>query len=328
MKQIHENELLELLKQKTTRTNNFMSAELLSENLKLTEGKTHFLKTAITAGTITAIDGGNATIINTDEFAVEIIRTASVKLINETVSTRTLLEGYAIINGSVNETATWNCNVMGDISFNLEQPIKFEGTTIEMTAIGGFARRIFELKHAKQIAETLTEGEILLLDGSFDTKQHDKKIFEDLMHVCLKKEIILLGITKKTELTLANGANALRTITKRITEKMQYYHPWLESTDGKFVSVAVKLNEIALHTFRIDILKKQETQLQKALEKLAAVSNDIIFPGYPYPLIEADGRAQITNTEKSRLTLLWKARLEGVITATETTVHNILNKIR
>ena len=93
----------------------------------------------------------------------------------------------------------------------------------------------------------------------------------------------------------------------------------------------VKLHEKSKHIFRFEIYKEQKFNINRILSLIAENSNDPVFLGYPYGLIEADRFARISNKEldyfKTMITLKLGAdsRLNEHLSSRN--AHEILDRI-
>lgn len=75
----------------------------------------------------------------------------------------------------------------------------------------------------------------------------------------------------------------------------------IEERDGVRIGL-VKLHERSTYLFRLDAL-----ELEQPAAALMTTAGDAAFPGYPYPLIEADRLGRVSNQELEGLRLRFKA---------------------
>ena len=133
------------------------------------------------------------------------------------------------------------------------------------------------------------QPEILIIDGSFDTKtREEQELLEQLKTECTKKNIPLIGFSKSCTYTHEG-----RPLTVLIEEQSPI-PTWSASYKG---TRFVKLHAKAPTPFRVDI----HGDVRKALSYLHWNARDIATPGYPYALIDADKMAQVTQREQEKL---------------------------
>jgi hypothetical protein len=121
------------------------------------------------------------------------------------------------------------------------------------------------------------------------------------------------------------GLSKTHSLSAQITGPGSWVSP-LEERDGVLVGM-VKLHPESKYTFRLDAL-----ELTGVAAALAETAGDPAFPGYPYPLIEADQLGRVSNQEIEQLKMrfaveagsAWK-ELEKQQHATD--AHGVLDRI-
>jgi hypothetical protein len=148
----------------------------------------------------------------------------------------------------------------------------------------------------------------------------------------------LIGICKTTDLlsdTAEPASCALRSfVEQKITRNSSWlYGPLFETAKNSPLIGMAKLHQNATHVFRIDFLSFSENGFVDVVSQLQSYANDPVFVGYPYPLIEADKHARISNDMISNmrthlLFVLQHHNLEN-ITAYELSAnaHSILDSL-
>jgi hypothetical protein len=191
---------------------------------------------------------------------------------------------------------------------SLDPTVKQGNERASVSKIGNMARRFAELELAKTISD---RADIIVLDGSLKcmVKGEDRymqSLFEKANNT------IISALAKTSEILSEDGTCIISQLADQ--EGTWYYN--LED------DVIVKLNKHSHHVFEFSIKQKDKTK--EVLEILADNSNDSVFPGYPYGLIQADKVARVSNEEKNYLLTLIMANAGKKWNKLETSL-NVLN---
>ena len=176
---------------------------------------------------------------------------------------------------------------------------------------------------------------ILVLDGSLQSSiTNEGKYLDSLFKKGLERNVLITALSKSCNLMTDKG-NSLVVVLEMINpENKWYYYPVVEinSLEHQAEMFFVKFHEKARHIFRFEVCKQQKFDIDKILSLIAANSNDPIFLGYPYGLIEADRFARVSNREldyfKTMLTLKL-GKIAGKLDEhlSRGNAHDILDKI-
>lgn len=172
------------------------------------------------------------------------------------------------------------------------------------------ARRFAEWKLAGLIAEEeLSEGDILVRDGSLQTAITNEAQFADEAYERAKENrVIFSGLAKTTRLYTTTG-NSLAKVVRDLGESVLPGERWfyfpvadVRHPDHRAEIFFTKLHWQSDYVFRYEINKDQLKDLEgdetrSILGSLAENSRDISFPGYPYGLIDADKFASVSRYE-------------------------------
>lgn len=242
------------------------------------------------------IDGGNAEIIKTNNVSIQAIRVAGIGYKNNKKVFLEKKDFFAIISFS---EGNYNIKTMPEeflfeINSN-DESMKDGRNTADISRIGGFVRRLAELKTATELIE---EVHIMVLDGSLEEKfEQEKNYLSRLYEMVEHHRVVLAGLCKTNSLVIKNGLSVSSRL-KKMMKGQWYYHPLIEANnqDLKAEIFMVKLHKKSKHVFRVDLHHGDALTL---FSELANNSSDPIFLGYPYGLVEVDRIARISNHERN-----------------------------
>lgn len=185
------------------------------------------------------------------------------------------------------------------------------------------SRRFAEWSLAERVvSEELEEGDILVMDGSLQTGyKNESKYASRLYDAAQKRGVIVCGLTKTSRLIMESGEPLLARI-QEISESVPYGTWFVEiadmaASDNRGHMLAAKFHPNSRHIFRFEILQDQfhgmdDAEKNEILASLAANSNDIAMPGYPYGSIDVDRFAQVRKNELDMYRGLMKAEMSKI----------------
>lgn len=282
--------------------------------------------------TIAAVDGGNIEIISAPNFSLSLIRVAASAYKNNkkiNLQFDNIMTFLCLTTTSTNQ----NQNIMYTTNlFSLNQKhqeysdkiktLEFDSfdPTIssnqkraDISAMGSVTRCFLEWLLLEKLVDTLSNYDIILKDGSLQTKITGENTYSDTLFTkAMKKNIMVCGLSKTTTIltdTATSLAEEITTLSKNTNLKTWIYHPIcnIEHPNHKAEMYFVKLNENSKHTFRFEILKDQKQHANKTISAIAKNSNDISFPGYPYALIDVDRLARVRYNEIEHYRVIFMA---------------------
>jgi len=312
------NKIIELVKNNTFEANdncvkfsdpNYEAFEFRRENF-------HSIKGLDKINKIAFVDGGNAEIIKSSNFSLNLIRVYySIYSGNKKVkSMKTDFYSFTYAKDIDNELF-YSTEIISpedkiipdknDLLLNsFDQTIKEGIARANISTMANLVRRFSEIKIASIVADNLEENDIIVLDGSLQcTFTNERKYLEELYDKALKKKVIVSGLSKTTTLLTDKGNSIGNALNKFNFPGKWFYHPVanINSKEHKADIAFVKLHENSKHIFRFEVYKEQKEQLNEVISLLARNCKDPIFVGYPYGLIDADRSARISNNEKSMM---------------------------
>lgn len=234
--------------------------------------------------TLAFVDGGQAQLFSAPNFSLDIIRIYAAIYQNKTKTKKIQKQFYLLTK--TNENLEFQSEIFGDqiinkkdLQLNSLDPTLKQGTQrASIKQIANLARRFSELEICRQIAP---EVDFVILDGNLEiTSTNENKYLKQLPeNVC--------SLTK-TSTVFSKKGNSAAGILNEISPDTEWLYP---AGKNNFFT---KLNQHSHYVFHFQ-------GSPKALNALIPLSNDPVFPGYPYPLIYVDKFARITNQEKEFL---------------------------
>ncbi len=302
----------------------------------------HNIEKTISNKKIAFIDGGNAEIIGSANFSLNLIRICYVIYQNNRKIAAKKFEIFAFVK-AINEndeiyfkTTFFNLNnnlILDEISFNsLDHTLMIGINRAEISNVANAIMRFTELRLAKHVSDNKL-SDFIVLDGNLQsTLTNENHYLNDLYKSCDKNNVILSALSKTTSLFTESG-NLLSAVLLGISSLDSWvYYPIveIENHNHKAEMFFVKFHEKSRHVFRFEIFNAQMANAEQAINELASNSVDPIFIGYPYGLVEVDRIARVSNNEKESLRTILLVKLknkniEKYLSAVN--AHEILDKI-
>ena len=296
---------------------------------------------------IAFVDGGNSEMIKTPAAEIHRIRTAVAITSGKKLALARQKEGYAIIRTLVND-AGGDGKLLYEARFfdsNLDGGM-LDGDTLEFqygelaasgngaTALGKAAeiiRKLAELAAARWAAQKLgNSGSIVVLDGTLETfGSKEQKGMELLKAEAAAKGMHLGAVAKTCSLLTGSGSPLIAAAEAASIGRTGFIAVAEGMAERHMAQIAVaRLNSSATHLFRIEC----GSDMGNFAAALAAQSNDLAFPGYPYGLIMADRFARISESEteltKAKMAATADEQLKGLISqAKALDAHSILDSM-
>jgi len=302
----------------------------------------HEIKKSNSAKKIAFVDAGNAEIVGSSNFSLNLIRVCCVVYQNNKKIIAKKFEILAFVKAiNVNDEIHYkveffnsnNAVNLDEISFNsLDHTLMLGVNRAEIGSAANAIRRFAELKLARYIADNKI-SDVIVLDGNLQcTITNENNYLNDLHDSCNKNNVILAALSKTTSLFTENG-NLLSAVLSGISSLDSWmYYPIveIENHNHKAEMFFIKFHEKSKHIFRFEIFNEQKDKAKEIINEMASNCYDPVFIGYPYGLVEADKIARVSNQEKEslRTMLLFKLRnknIEKYLSAVN--AHEILDKI-
>ena len=191
---------------------------------------------------IAFVDGGNAEIITSGNFSLNLIRVCYVIYQNNKKLSAKKFEIFAFVQAIVRndeiyyKTSLFNIKnsiQLDDIFFSSFDRTLMQGINrADIGSVANAVRRFAELKLAKIISDEKKAG-IIVLDGSLQsTMTNENKYLQELYESCTRNNVILAALSKTTSLFADNG-NLLSIVLGNISNiPSWFYHPIVEINDA------------------------------------------------------------------------------------------------
>ena len=292
---------------------------------------------------IAFVDGGNAEIIASANFSLNLIRVCYViyhnnkKVSSRKYETLAFVQAASQSNEICYKTSffqTKNHAIdLKEISFSsFDHTFMLGINRAEISSVANAIRRFAELKIAKVVSDG-NLADVIVLDGNLQsTLTSENEYLNQIYESCSKNGIILSALSKTTSLFTDNG-NLLSVVLDSISNfPSWFYYPIVEisSINHKAEMFFVKFHSKSRHIFRFEIFNGQKAKAEEVISILAGNCADPIFIGYPYGLVEADRIARISNNEKEPLKTMFLIRLKNKNIEkylSSVNAHEILDKI-
>lgn len=178
----------------------------------------------------------------------------------------------------------------------------------------GRVRSLIEWRMVEKGIEQMPENSILAFDGSLWAGiKGSEVLIARLVESARSKGIILCGVSKRSALTY-KGMPAIPLIQmmgeKFIGSRPWYYELDVEDTKGRLFGkpCIVSLAPKSRFVFKIDFSLPDGVRLGDACSRLASLSDDPGYFGYPYPLAKAHNSVAFSRTEVENLRHLLESR--------------------
>jgi hypothetical protein len=282
------------------------------------------------------VDGGNSILFESASFCIGLVRVGAILYFMNVRASRDSKEFYVLVQIKNKEYSvnTYPKTSFDGLMFNPEDESLREGIEkCSPSKIISVIRKFMEIEFAY---ENSSDADYILMDGTLEARYPlEDKYLEKLMStgkVC--------ALSKTCSLVTKNGASIIRKLSEisemcGIGKSAWCYNPIVKNNNPLHKSEIyfVKLNPKSAYAFRFEIQQGFIGNPEKLIRMLAANSNDPIFLGYPYGLIDVDQYARISD-EESRLACtklsvkMGKNWNEFSKNLTSTNAHTILDKIR
>ncbi len=250
------------------------------------------------------IDGGQADIILTPTFLVQLIRVAIITFVDgkrvkqerEEYHTLTTLErqGEDLVYVT---SVTPNTVLVPPLKRN-EVSLSIGGRSVDITSVGLAVRKLIELEHLKRVALSADSGTIIVRDGDLVPQGTFEMLLWTSIQSATQRGVQICGLSKTSHAQTLEGGSAQSTLLS-LNPNGCWYYPY---GDKKGVKIGfARLHPLSEYVFRVDIL----TEIPSILSALCANSADPSFIGYPYGLVVADQFARVSNQEKEALAVMF-----------------------
>lgn len=261
------------------------------------------------------VDGGNQSVIETPGYSFHLLHVACVVVEGEQMST--YRDEYLAIVTNAQDQSTCKVHHLPDES----EVVTYTG---DPDTIIDEIRRILELEAARLHVANLTQGALVVIDGTLESRTDREKAALDKLFK--SSQCLPVGIAKTTDMGFDTGLSVFDVLHRYEEGGLRYAK--VGEHDG-VATYVTRLHEHSRYWFRIDIAARPGIDPERILGQLATLSNDGAFLGYPYPLIKADLLARVSNAEAGQLrTELLHRHPEMQALERQAQVHAVLDTMR
>ncbi|MFH1849707.1 MAG: hypothetical protein ABH879_05975 [archaeon] len=276
------------------------------------------------------IDGGNAEILGSSDFSLQLVRVYYTKYPRNRRTESGRFDSYVLVSPAKEgyRTRLFNINnpcLPQEMCMDPNDSSIADGRhRASPQKIIDIFRRCAEIRLAAHVAGT---GKLIVLDGTLDADtSHESDALGALFMSCSNSNTEISALAKSCSLVADNG-KSVSFVLSGFGGGPWYYNPLASSRSGPEICFA-RLHRNSSHVFRIDARRPD----RRIFSTLAENSRDALFPGYPYGLIEADRFARVSNKERENLKAALIARsglswpsIRSMLSSSDT--HSILDRI-
>jgi hypothetical protein len=295
---------------------------------------------------LAAIDGGNSNILGAPNFSLDLLRVGAVFYKENKRIGSIKKEFFLFVTAKIRDNKTFYSfeafgdDVLGE-EFEIDselETIEGEKFKIEACYVAGVIRRICELKLAEGIIRENNEKINLVIDGSIKAKTLREMEIEKELLKNAKAKGIFAGFLSKTSRLLTKNSAVLSAVLNDAGPKSSWlYNPVFKSGSGDYLGEMyfVKLNAKSDYVFQLELGKEIANESKERVAgyilSLANNSNDPVFLGYPYALVDADKLARVSNKEAEYLKTVFlskiknKDKLRHLLASAD--AHSVLDKM-
>jgi hypothetical protein len=196
----------------------------------------------------------------------------------------------------------------GGLTFSLvltpdDEELTLGNERVPLERAANIARFAPECEYAAAFAKE-SSCNIVVKDGPLiGRNRHEQKFLEKLRDELAAQRIMFAGLAKTSGLLTVDGRGAGQAILQRGPSSSWLYPLGL---DSKIFISLVRLHEKSSYAFRLDVDGDEKLAADVAAQ-LLPLSADPVFFGYPYPLVEADRLARVSNRDVELLAMRFRA---------------------
>jgi len=234
------------------------------------------------------VDGGNAPVFESPAARVEFVRLygAAYEGVKRTAMHRE--EGFVLIRNVTKDGKDYVEAKGHGIELSLMIPdddreLRLGRERVSLVTVAGLVRFILECRSARRWGVGCA---LIVRDGTLlPNNEYEDEALKELL-----RSGVVAGFSKTNTLTTTTGHSVSATLLEHGLKE-----PWIYNlgTEKEVSFSIVRLHGRAEHAFRLDT----NGDAAATATSLAGVASDPVFPGYPYPLIEADRMARVPNRE-------------------------------
>lgn len=279
---------------------------------------------------IVFIDGGQADIILTPTFLVQLVRVAEITFVDGKRVTQERHEYHTLTTleqqgGELTyvTTVTPSTILVPPLKRN-EVSLSVGGRAVDITSVGLAVRKWIELEHLKRVTTTAEAGTIIVRDGDLVPQGTFEAPLWSEIRKLTQRGGNVCGLSKTSHAQTLEGGNVQQTLLS-LGPNTRWYYP---HTHKAGVNIGfTRLHPLSEYVFRIDTFDASTTtpadSLTTILCTLAANACDPFFIGYPYGLVVADQFARVSNQEKEALRVMFMHAAQDFAPSLKQHLHSL-----
>ncbi|GIU70389.1 MAG: hypothetical protein KatS3mg002_1625 [Candidatus Woesearchaeota archaeon] len=241
---------------------------------------------------IAFIDGGQAVLFEGASFCIGVIRVVAIIYKENKRVSKKLEEFNVFINMEKDNfiVKTFPSNNLNDIIINSkDEALNYDDERVVPSRVLSIVRRLAELNIASNF-------DTVVIDGTLEARYpYEIDYVNNLKNA--------FALSKTCSLTTNIGIGVTDYL-RNLMDGQWVYYPVVKNNNPLHPAdiCFIKLNNNSEYIFRFEYKKNIEfNKVLKIIRTLSLNSNDPVFLGYPYGLIDADQYARFTNNEKKLL---------------------------
>jgi hypothetical protein len=255
------------------------------------------------SGTVSAIDGSNAMVLEGGSIALAAIRAARTTFTGNERTGRSTTPLTLVTIGPGHRNHDFD-------ELYLEcfgTPPKKGLDNADPERASAILRDTLEYWVALETAKTMPEGALLLLDGALRvSSQNHEPVLAGIISTAAERGVLLAGVAKRTTATWGGGHPLLPALAG-LAKDLRITGPWWTTIDDHLLDhteyhqgrhgqiVVASLHPGVSRPLKMELPKgTDEATAAETMQALAACAGDGRVPGYPYPLLDAHRTVAIT----------------------------------
>jgi hypothetical protein len=249
----------------------------------------------VPSGTVSAIDGSNAMVLEGGSVALAVVRAARTMFANNERVGRAATPLTLVTIGPGHRNTDFD-----ELFFECFGVLPHKGLdNADPERASAILRDTLEYWVAHKTAASAPAGSLLLLDGAIRvSSQNHEPVLADIVKIAGERGVLLAAVAKRTRATWGGGHPLLPAL-RGIVEDFGIPGPWWTRIDphlidhteyrqGRHGELYVALLHPRGRLLKMELPKGTDDRTAAAtMQALAACADDGRIPGYPYPLLDA-----------------------------------------
>lgn len=281
-----------------------------------------------TTGSIAFLDGGNLEVLSSPNYSVHFIRlyfsifddgikrqkTKIPNRIEFFVAVESVFEKEVLFKTRLFPLHEEHKNFLPDpkdlVFSSIDETLQIGKERVNVSTIGGVSRSFAEWNLASHLLKE-EKIDLFVRDGTLHPAYTNEDTYAiKAQEAAIDSNTIFAGVAKTCRLFTTTGYSLIAAVSKLARNSnindSWYFDNFVVSNNPSHkadINIA-KLHDSAKFILRVELLKDQAQEKERAFALLASNSRDLSFPGYPYGLVDADKHAGVSQEELEPLKYL------------------------